>query len=172
MRAGYRLRQMAANLTARPTAADLQTASRYLTSPELRLFLDLPAADQAHSLRVLRWLLAAGERDPDLLAAALLHDVGKAIYPLHSWERALAVLVRRLAPALAARWGRTQPRGWRRPFAVARQHPAWGARLVERAGASKRTQWLVRHHQDEPDELADGDSIKQLRRLQAADDSN
>lgn len=172
MRAGYRLRQMAANLTARPSAADLQEATLYLSPREEHLFLNLAAADQAHSLRVLRSLLSAGEREPDLLAAALLHDLGKSIQPLQPWERALAVITGRLAPGLAARWGRGEPIGWRRPFVVARQHPAWGAGLLEQAGSSERVQWLVRHHQDEPNELGDGDSIDELRRLQAADDRN
>lgn len=172
MSVGYRLWQMFANLTARPTPLDYQVAERYLSPQQQRLFRTLRTADQAHSLRVLRELLGAGERDRDLLAAALLHDLGKAQVPLRSWERAAAVLVRWLAPRSAARWGQGQPIGWRRTFVVAQQHPDWSARALEEVGSSPQTVWLVQHHQDEPEGLGDGESVEQLQRLQWADDRN
>ena len=40
-------------------------------------FRALPKADQQHALRVYRSFIARGEADTDLLAAALLHDIGK-----------------------------------------------------------------------------------------------
>jgi hypothetical protein len=172
MRPAYRLWQMIANLTARPTDADLQSADRFLSPPQRRLFRNLSAADQAHGLRVLRSLLAAGEQDRDLLAAGLLHDLGKARVSLRPWERAAAVLISRLAPRSAARWGGGHPSGWQRPFVVAHQHPHWGATSLERVGGSQRLIWLVRHHQDEPGALGNGESVELLRRLQEADDRN
>jgi hypothetical protein len=60
-------------------------------------------------------------------------------------------------------WGQGQPRGLRRPFVVATQHPAWGADLSAAAGASARTCDLIRRHvspADDPD----------LATLQQADD--
>ncbi|MGA9533489.1 MAG: HD domain-containing protein [Anaerolineales bacterium] len=172
MRPAYRVWQMVANLTARPTAADWQNAARYLSPQQELMFRNLSAADQAHSLRVMHTLLAADEQDPDLLAAALLHDVGKAKFRQRPWERAAAVVFGWLAPEWAARWGRGRPIGWRRPFVVARQHPLWGASALEQVGSSRRLIWLVRHHQDEPEALGDGESVEQLRRLQQADDKN
>src|SRR6266566_5005748 len=53
-------------------------AAGWLPAPALLLFQTMSAADQRHSLRVCRGLLARGCEDKDLLAAALLHDVGKA----------------------------------------------------------------------------------------------
>jgi predicted HD phosphohydrolase len=46
---------------------------------------------------------------PDLLVAALLHDVGKLRYKLNPLERAMVVLVRRLSPETARRWGSLPP---------------------------------------------------------------
>ena len=41
------------------------------------LFVAMPLDARRHSLNVLATLLAAGYDDPDLCAAALLHDMGK-----------------------------------------------------------------------------------------------
>jgi len=89
-----------------------------------------------------------GEEQPDLLAAALLHDVGKSDHPLHIWERVVIVLGKAFFPGQVRRWGQGEPTGWRRPFVVAEQHPAWGADMAAEAGASPTTATLIRHHQD------------------------
>jgi putative nucleotidyltransferase with HDIG domain len=113
-------------------------------------------------------LIRAGEQDADLLAAALLHDVGKSSSRLHIWERAAAVLASWLIPDQARRWSNGPASGWRRPFVIGRHHPHWGAELVEQAGGSQRLIELIRQHQDR--EAAACDPL--LRRLQAADGKN
>jgi putative nucleotidyltransferase with HDIG domain len=172
MRAGYRLWQVLANLSAPDRADGLPSAADFLTEGELRLFRKLSAADRGHSLRVLAALLRTGERDDDLLAAALLHDVGKASTRLRPWERALAVVGRWLAPRWARTVGSGEPHGWRRAFVIAEQHPSWGAQVLRQAGSSRRLIWLVEQHQNEPPQPASGDLGEALRRLQAADDRN
>jgi putative nucleotidyltransferase with HDIG domain len=129
-------------------------------------------ADQAHSLRVLHSLRQQGQSDPSLLAAALLHDVGKARHPLRPWERVLIVLAQALSPGWADRLGASKPTGWRRPFAVAKQHPRWGAEMVAEVGGSQQLIELIRSHQDEPESLQNSDIINHLRALQAADSQN
>lgn len=172
IRAGYRVRQFISALTDHPTPQHLARAAEVLTPPQLLLFRSLPGQDQAHALRVLDDLRIRDEDDPLLLAAALLHDVGKIRCPLTIWERALAVLIGRLAPKLLQRWGRGRPTGWRRPFVVAAQHPSWGAEMLAEIGAPRRLVELVRHHQDEPPGHTNSELIEGLRTLRTADDRN
>jgi hypothetical protein len=63
-------------------------------------------ADQQHSLRVCRGLQARGCTEQDLLAAALLHDVGKAEGRVPFWTRPVIVLGKHLTPRLLERLAR------------------------------------------------------------------
>lgn len=171
----YRARQFWNTLAAAPAATSLEQARHFLTPAEMALFARLAPAEQAHAVRVLDSLLAAGEQNRDLLQAALLHDSGKIRYPLAAWQRVLIVLGQRVAPLLVQRWGQGEPRGWRAAFCAAVQHPAWGAELAANAGASPLTVWLIRHHQDgktSQSAAPEPQSGELLRRLQAADDNN
>src|SRR5213078_3289449 len=56
-----------------------------------------------HSLRVCCRLIARGCKDKDMLAAALLHDVGKAQGRVPFWTRPAIVLGKKLAPHLLTR---------------------------------------------------------------------
>ncbi len=113
----------------------------------LTLFRSMPRGEQLHGVEVCRAVEAMGYRDPDLLAAALLHDVGKRRDPPSPPERAVVVLVEHFAPHLAARLAAREGRAWR-AFRVRRLHPAWGAAMAEAVGASPRTVALIRHHHD------------------------
>lgn len=118
-------------------------------SPELiDLFRRMKLSEQTHSFAVMERLRDAGHTDPHLLAAALLHDVGKVRAPLSVWDRTLIVAGKRLFPKAAQRWGNGEPRGLRRPFVTAARHADWGADLSAAAGASVRTVELVRVHQN------------------------
>jgi hypothetical protein len=117
-------------------------------------------------------LVTQGETSPDLLVAALLHDVGKSRYPLHLWERVLIVLVKALFPTRAKRWGAGAPFGWRRPFVIAEQHPAWGAEMATRAGASPLTVELICKHQHPSPSESQSEVEALLQKLQAVDDES
>jgi hypothetical protein len=92
-------------------------------------------------------LQASGEADPDLLAAGLLHDVGKCLLPLRLLDRVAIVLGQVLLPAQVSVWSAADPGGWRRGFVVACRHPEWGATMVADCGGSARLVTLVREHQ-------------------------
>lgn len=175
MRAVYRVRQFWAAFTAAPGGEDLAAAGAQLGPALMALFNRLQPAEQAHSLQIYRQLLAQGENNPDLLAAALLHDVGKSRHPLRLWERVLIVLARKLFPVSVKGWGRGQPHGWRRAFVIAEQHPAWGAEMTSQAGASPRVVALIGRHQEKmpASPPATGSLEDQLLyRLQLLDDEN
>ncbi len=164
----YRVRQFAAALVAglRPGAIDERPAEDVLGPAELALFRRMTPGERRHSLTVLARVKAAGARDPALLAAALLHDVGKTRARLRLGARPLPVLARAFLPGPAAGWGQGEPRGWRRPFVVAVQHPRWGAEMAEAAGSPPRAVALIRAHQ----ERRTRESPEGLEMLQAADD--
>lgn len=137
----------------------------------LALFSSMPRTEQHHGVHVCRVLEQRGFSDGDLLAAALLHDVGKTAAPLRLWERVTVVLVERFAPRLAAEWADVPaaelvPVGLRRGCVVSRHHSVWGADLAAQAGASPRTAAWIRQHHGPVDA---GDSL--LLALQDADEA-
>ena len=151
----YRVSQFFRALTARDLApGEWDEVSSVLSPSQLMLFQRMTMGDQRHSLQVMQTLATKGNTDRKLLAAALLHDVGKSFYTLRLWERPVVVLIRHYRPGAAVRWGRQierEPWGWKRPFVVYEQHPAWGASMTEAAGCSPLTIWLIRWHHGAPE---------------------
>lgn len=191
----YRTRQFWQALGATLSPEDLDLVREVLAPSQRRLFERLQMSEKAHSIKVLRALLNQGENHPDLLVAALLHDVGKSRFPLNLVDRILIVLGKGFFPQRAKRWG-SQPvtvlkslhisdrRGpltkaylenWRRPFIMAERHPAWGAEMAAQAGASPLAVALIHRHQDELDPTLESNSGLEehlLRKLQAVDDNS
>jgi hypothetical protein len=167
--ARYRGRQFWSALRALVTPEERQLVGRYLSPPLQRLFDRLAVADQRHSLDVLDALQEKGYNDRDLLAAALLHDVGKVGVNLYLWQRVVIVLLQATWPALLddLAWG--DPANWRYAFYLQREHPEIGARLAQEAGASPLTVELIRRHQVPLHQPSGSLEDKLLRALQEAD---
>ncbi len=147
--ARYRVYQFFRSLRPRPLDDDdrriLETT---LPSAGRALFATMSRNDQRHSLTVYRSLRARGCADADLLAAALLHDVGKGGGRVPLWARPPVVLLRRLAPDTLDQLSATPDMWWRRPFYYARRHAEIGADLAEQVGLSARAVEMIRtHHQ-------------------------
>src|SRR5260221_11883550 len=85
------------------TTEEYVEVARWLPPAALPLFQTMSAADQRHSLRVCQGLQARGCTDKDMLAAALLHDVGKAGGRVPFWTRPVIVLGKMCAPRLLSR---------------------------------------------------------------------
>ena len=174
----YRARQFWHALIASSTSEDLELAGDVLPPDLMALFLRLHRSEQAHSLSILRSLLDDGEENEDLLAAALLHDVGKSRFPLSIVDRVMIVLGQVLFPEKIKLWGRSQPRGWKRPFVIAEQHAGWGAQMAADAGASTMTVALIKRHQQpyiyDPKIAGERISLEDelLFRLQSLDDES
>jgi len=134
---------------------DVAEVKRWLPTTALSLFQSMSNADQQHSLRVCRGLQVRGCTEKDLLAAALLHDVGKAQGRVPFWTRPAIVLGEHYAPRLLARLiiaphlfsTRHIPR-WRRSLSYAWWHADVGADLAAEVGLSQRAVLYIRtHHQ-------------------------
>ena len=145
----YRVWQVWRALTPRPLdATERAILASYLPAAGEALFATMSRADQRHSLEVHLALRDLGHDDPDLLAAALLHDCGKGSGRVRFWVRPPFVLLRALTPGLLG-WLAAEPHPWwRRPFFNAWRHADVGADLAAAAGLSERTVLLVRTHHD------------------------
>jgi len=166
-RLAYRTRQFWNALLSPRKRVETEVLLPHLSPSQIVLFRRMQPSEQAHAYQVFERLKAAGQTEPDLLAAALLHDVGKILVPLSLPDRVVIVLGKRLFRRRARRWGEGTLSRLRRPFVVASHHPGWGADLAKQAGASSRTVDLIRHHQD----ISSADNPL-LAALQAADDEN
>jgi hypothetical protein len=170
----YRTRQFWNALIQKPlTASQLAPAQAVLTEEQMALFTHLQPSEQFHAIRVLEMLKTQGETHPDLLTAALLHDIGKSCHPLRLWERVVIVLGKKLFPKCVRVWERGQLHGWARPFVVASGHPLWGAELSQKAGASPLAVYLIREHQNDiPSKDPSSFENQLLAALQSADQKN
>lgn len=169
----YRIRQFWNLIRVKPLPKSaLENVAAILSPAEVVLFRKQVAGDRAHSYRVLRTLQRAGETDTRLLAAALLHDVGKSRVKTTVVGRVVGAVGERLFPEHAATWGQTEQGSWRRPFVIRRQHARWGAALAKEAGSNPTTVRLIRHHQDRSHVLDDLEERQLLERLQWADNQN
>ncbi len=169
----YRVRQFlwAAGAWVRSEEVGQAWLGRYLPPQAVPLFQAMPRYDQRHALTVFRTLQQQGHREEDLLAAALLHDVGKSVPRsggLRLWHRVAAVLLRTFWPGVLEDLGEDESTGWRRPFFVQKHHAAIGADLAQQAGCSTTTVDLIRRHES-PLHSSD-DPL--LAALQAADSAN
>ncbi|MEE9615889.1 MAG: hypothetical protein V3T90_02645 [Anaerolineae bacterium] len=191
----YRVGQFLRALAARVSEEEVEQAIRILTPEARALFRCQAVQDQHHALVVYHALRQAGHTNPQLLAAALLHDVGKAAARLPAWQRAVIVLLEHFAPCLLARLSQGEPRGralslpkepalpapsvvegslpkgWSRPCVVHARHPEVGSRWAREAGCTPLTIALIRRHQDRlTGRQTEEDQL--LAALQAADNLN
>lgn len=178
MRLLYRARQFWLALGAQPDPDELRLAATLLTPALMALFHSMQPDEQAHALKVLSRLLKQGENHPDLLAAALLHDCGKRLSPLNPVDRAWIVLAHKMFPSRVEDWGKVELEalkglpGWRRPLAVAVQHPTWGAEMVRQAGGSSLLQALILRHQQHLEDRRTSLEDELLHKLQVVDNES
>jgi hypothetical protein len=138
-----RAEQFIAHLRAGVSAGEVEQAHRLLPDTARSLFDAMPVADRRHALDVVARLMAAGHEDPDLLAAALLHDAGKG-HRMWLWHRVGGVLLEAAAPRLLARLASAEPASWRYPFHLYLNHAALSADAAAGAGCSPRTVAFIR----------------------------
>lgn len=152
-----------------PPAAEEAWVQDVLLPGELGLWGTLSGADRRHAVGVAHRVERAlgHEATRAVLAAALLHDVGKVESGLGTYGRVIATLSAKVAgPDMATTWRRQ--RGFARKVGLYLHHDRLGGDLLELAGSDPLTvAWAREHHQPEaswtvPRPLADA--------LKAADD--
>lgn len=167
-RAAYRIGQFGRGLAPTVPARDRALAAAALSASQFAAFRRMAPADQRHAARVARLVLAEGGRDPDLIVAALLHDLGKVdragggrVAVAH---RVAKVALARLAPALWGRLSAAPGRGPLHGLYLLRHHPALGAAWAAALGATPRASALIAAHQDGTVCPAAHDALRRLRR--------
>ncbi|HET6443461.1 MAG TPA: HD domain-containing protein [candidate division Zixibacteria bacterium] len=154
-----------------------------LNPNEMDLFQRMPPADKHHCYRVMRTIKGTGHSENELLAAAILHDVGKTEAQTTWWDRPLVVLAEVIAPAAAEKWANGSGQGLSRPFKTKAMHAEWGADLAVEAGSAALTVELIRRHhpapaspietnQNENDKSTDEELEQMLALLRRADGIN
>lgn len=175
-RAPYRIGQLGRALAPWVAARDRALAEAMLAPVQLAAFQLMSPADQRHAVRVARRLLDEGLRDPDLLVAALLHDLGKVdpagLGRVHLAHRVTKVLLTKLAAGLWLRVSVQPGRGPLRGYYLLHHHPALGAVWAARLGVSDRACALIAAHQDDGAvrEIPEVGFRQLLSRLRDADD--
>jgi hypothetical protein len=133
-----------------PRKGDRQWAIDQLLPGERVLWARMKPSDRRHAAGVARRVeRSLGDRaDRPVLAAALLHDVGKIEANFGPYRRVIATLsagaVRR-DPAVIQAWTRTT--GFTRRVGLYLQHPKLGGDLLGMAGSDPLTEaWTREHH--------------------------
>lgn len=141
-------------------AEDEAWALAQLGPGERQLWQRMPRADQKHAVGVARTVAERlGAPDRPVLAAALLHDIGKVDADLGTFGRVGATLVGRRR---GAKW-RDSP-GLRGRVGRYLHHDGIGAALLEDAGADALTvAWAREHHRPERDWTVPGHVGRVLR---------
>ncbi len=148
----HRVGQFIGHLTARVDQAEEDGARLLLPAAAWPLFTAMPTPDRRHALDVTRRLVAARQTDPDLLAAALLHDVAKG-RRMRLWHRVAGVLLGAVAPRALASLASPDERSWRYPFHLYLSHSGLSAEAALQAGCSRRTADLIRGSTEPSDAL-------------------
>jgi hypothetical protein len=161
-----------------PAGADERWAQEHLLPGERDLWQRMSRVDRRHAVGVARRTVieldggtgngpaAAGR---DVVAAALLHDVGKIQAGIGTWGRAGVTLAAMAAGReRLAGWSTSGRRAWQRRVGLYLTHDRVGAELLATAGSDPLTvAWAGEHHRPRQRWSVDsrlGDALK------AADD--
>lgn len=140
-----------------------------LSDAELALWRRMPGPDRRHSYRVARDVERAlgHEATRPVLAAALLHDIGKLDAGLRTYGRVVATLSAAVAGHEMAHLWVTRS-GFTRKVGLYLLHPDSGGDMLELAGSDPLTvAWTRQHHRPE-DEWTVPPEIAQV--LRSCDD--
>jgi len=131
-----------------PARSEERWATSWLLESEQVLWRRMAGPDRRHAASVARRVERAlgHEATRPVMAAALLHDVGKVESGLGTYGRVVATLSAKVAgPDMASRWGRQ--RGFVRRVGLYLQHDRLGGDLLALAGSDPLTvAWAREHH--------------------------
>jgi len=136
-----------------PRRVENEWVEGVLLSGEFALWTRMAGADRRHAVGVARRVEQAfaarnepGEPPRAVLAAALMHDVGKLDSRLGTYGRVVATLAGKLVgPAAAYAW--SERRGFTRRVGLYLRHGELGADRLRLAGSDPLTvAWAAEHH--------------------------
>ena len=152
-----------------PSADNEQWVQSVLSDDELKLWRRMSRVDRRHAVGVARRAerQLGHEATKPVLAAALLHDVGKVTAGLGTYGRVVATVAGAAAGrSMAGAW--TEGKGFTRRVGLYLRHPDLGADMLALAGSNPLTvAWAREHHLPEEDWTLPPDVA---RALKAADD--
>jgi hypothetical protein len=152
--AGHLVRRFFGSLVpAGPRRRDAEWVRSVLADGGLRLWDRMSRADRRHAAGVARRVERAlgHEATRPVLAAALLHDVGKLDSGLGTYGRVVATLASSVAGRGAAHdWSRA--RGFTRRVGLYVRHPELGGDMLALAGSDPLTVTWTREHHLPPEE--------------------
>lgn len=152
-----------------PSAADQAWVDDHLLPGERALWQRLSGPDRRHAVGVAREVQRAlgHEATRPVLAAALLHDVGKVESGLRTYGRVVATVSGAVAGReMAHTWSRQ--RGFARKVGLYLRHPDLGADLLALAGSDPLTVAWAREHHRPPEDWTVPRPVGEA--LKAADD--
>jgi hypothetical protein len=149
LRFGHLTKRFFASLWPAAPSADAEAwAQSVLTDDELRLWRRMSRADRRHAIGVARDVERRLGHDATkpVLAAALLHDVGKVTSGLGTYGRVVATLAGAAAgQTMAAAW--TEGKGFTRRVGLYLRHADLGGDMLALAGSDPLTvSWAREHH--------------------------
>lgn len=136
-----------------PPAGDVEWVASQLTDAELPLWRKMSGPDRRHSVMVARRVERSlgHEAGREVIAAALLHDVGKSVAGLRTYGRVIATISAAIVGhQMAYRW--SEARGFVRRVGLYLRHPELGGDLLAIAGSHPMTVAWAREHHLSPDE--------------------
>ena len=131
-----------------PRPGDERWAESHLSAGEIPLWRRMSNPDRRHAVGVARAVVEELGPDVDrrVVAAALLHDVGKVVCGYRTPARVVATLVWAVVDDDRVPVWCHRGRPWRR-LAQYRSHPELGAELIRQAGGDPLTAaWAAEHH--------------------------
>ena len=145
-----------------PSEEDEAWVAGLLGEGEHELWARMSGPDRRHAVGVARAVAGTNEgAQPWVLAAALLHDVGKATSGLRTFGRVVATVAAEVG-------GRERVTAWDSAIGRYLRHDVDGARLLQQAGSDPLTvAWTREHHLPEDRWTLDP---AVARALKAADD--
>lgn len=152
-----------------PAAVDDAWARTFLLEREQPLWDRMCNVDRRHSVAVAKEVERSlgNEASRPVLAAALLHDVGKSVSELRTYGRVVATLSAKVAGYdMALAW--TETRGFTRRVGLYLEHPRLGGDLLALAGSDPLTEAWTREHHLPEEEWTIPTALAQA--LKAADD--
>jgi hypothetical protein len=133
-----------------PSAPDQEWVRAQLSDPEWELWASMSGPDRRHSAGVARRVERSlgTEATKAVLAAALLHDVGKLDARLRTYGRVVATLAGKAVgrdPDIVRAWCRAG--GFTRRVGLYLRHPELGADRLALIGSDRLTvTWTREHH--------------------------